>query len=145
MAEPSSSATPTSASPPAAPSPVFEQFCESWFLRRRHTGSDQPRNGIGRAAFAGWKTAAWLDRSAPRDLYDLWALGRIGALDADAASLFAAHGPTHSAPRSWRFRSTPLEPEWQTQLAAQTRLEITAATALAEVRRGRAATLGTDW
>ncbi len=44
------------------------------------------------AAFVAWKTAAWVDRSAARDLYDLWALTRIDALTADAADLFARGG-----------------------------------------------------
>lgn len=29
-------------------------------------------------SFVAWKTAAWTDRGAPRDLYDLWALNEIG-------------------------------------------------------------------
>ena len=31
-------------------------------------------------SFAGWKTATWIDRHAARDLYDLWALSKVGAL-----------------------------------------------------------------
>ncbi len=34
-------------------------------------------------AFAAWKTAAWCDRRAPRDLWDPWALAQVGAINAD--------------------------------------------------------------
>lgn len=44
-----------------------------------------------RDSFAAWKTAAWFDRHAPRDLYDLWALALAGALTRSAAELFATH------------------------------------------------------
>ena len=43
-------------------------------------------------SFAGWKTASWMDRGAARDLYDLWALDKVGALNAESAGLFATHG-----------------------------------------------------
>jgi predicted nucleotidyltransferase component of viral defense system len=85
-------------------------------------------------AFAGWKTTAWLDRRAARDLYDLWALSRIGALTAEAAALFAAHGPTNEPPRLWMFETPPTEQEWRAQLAAQTRLTVTSQEALNAVR-----------
>jgi predicted nucleotidyltransferase component of viral defense system len=39
------------------------------------------------AAFAAWKTVAWTDRAAPRDLFDLWSLAGIGAIDGEAAAL----------------------------------------------------------
>ena len=39
------------------------------------------------AGAAGMKTAAWIDRHAPRDLYDLAALARQGALTAPVATL----------------------------------------------------------
>lgn len=39
-------------------------------------------------AFAASKTATWADRHAPRDLWDLWALNRIGAIDAAALKLY---------------------------------------------------------
>lgn len=38
-------------------------------------------------AFAASKTATWFDRHASRDLWDLWALDRIGAIDAEAEVL----------------------------------------------------------
>jgi predicted nucleotidyltransferase component of viral defense system len=85
-------------------------------------------------SFAGWKTVAWLDRRAPRDLYDLWALTTVGALNEQSAALFARHGPTGKAPRSWMFDRPPSTAEWQAQLAGQTRLTVTAAEALRAVR-----------
>ncbi|MGW4242120.1 nucleotidyl transferase AbiEii/AbiGii toxin family protein [Nocardia sp. NPDC004722] len=36
-------------------------------------------------AFAAWKTAAWADRAASRDLFDLKLLDDIGAIDREAA------------------------------------------------------------
>ena len=58
-------------------------------------------------SFAGWKTAAWVDRGAARDLYDLWALDKVGALNPESAALFARHGSTSSPPRSWMFQRAP--------------------------------------
>jgi len=31
--------------------------------------------------------AAWMDRGAARDLYDLWALDRVGAFNAESAAV----------------------------------------------------------
>jgi len=55
------------------------------------------------AAFAAWKTVAWHDRGAPRDLYDLWALAQRGAITAEAAALFVAHGPINRPLQPWMF------------------------------------------
>ena len=96
-------------------------------------------------AFAGWKTAAWMDRGAARDLYDLWALDKVGALTAQSAALFATHGPTSSPPRSWMFKGAPSAAESQAQLAGQTRLTVTAAEALEAVRSAWAAAVGEEW
>ena len=85
-------------------------------------------------AFAGWKTVAWFDRRAPRDLYDLWALATAGHLTSKAAQLFAAHGPTGGYPKPFMFDKPPTEPEWVAQLAAQTRLTVLAEEALDVVR-----------
>lgn len=85
-------------------------------------------------SFAAWKTAAWSSRSAPRDLYDLWALADAGALTPTAAKLFAKHGPTGGPPREFNFATAPSEAEWQASLSAQTRLDVTAGEALAIVR-----------
>lgn len=96
-------------------------------------------------SFAGWKTSAWHDRSAPRDLYDLWALDDIGALTAEAAGLFSRHGPTGSPPRPFMFDKAPTEQSWRSSLGGQTRLEIGAEDALRAVRQGWARALGEDW
>lgn len=82
------------------------------------------------AAFAAWKTVAWHDRCAPRDLWDLWALAQSGEITTHAAELFVAHGPISNAPQPWMFTSAPAEERWQAQLSAQTRLAGSAAEAL---------------
>jgi predicted nucleotidyltransferase component of viral defense system len=86
------------------------------------------------ASFAAWKTDAWMDRAASRDLFDLWSLARIGALNAEAAKLFARYGPTNRPPAGHLFLSAPAEAKWRRDLAEQTRLQVTAADALASVR-----------
>ncbi len=73
-------------------------------------------------AFAASKTSAWHDRRLPRDLYDLWGLARIGALDSAAADLFAQLGPTGHPPRPWMFSSPPAIADWTAQLGGQTAL-----------------------
>lgn len=90
-------------------------------------------------AFVAGKTAAWVDRSAARDLYDLWALANIGALTADAADLFAHSGPTSGLPQPWMFIRAPEQGSWRDQLAGQTRLHVTAQEALDVVRLAWAA------
>lgn len=86
------------------------------------------------AAFAASKTAAWHDRHAPRDLFDLWGLARAGAISADAAQLFAHLGPTGRPPSQWMFDRSPSRGEWTVQLGAQTRLSVGPEEALAVVR-----------
>lgn len=86
-------------------------------------------------AFAAMKLAAWADRSAPRDLYDLWLL-RSAPVDLTAArALFVHHGPTGGPPSAWMFRAAPTSKAWHVELAGQTRLTIGPDEALAEVRR----------
>lgn len=82
------------------------------------------------ASFAAWKTVAWHDRGAPRDLWDLWALAERGEITKHAAELFIAHGPIGNAPQPWMFASAPTEERWQAQLAGQTRLTVSAVEAL---------------
>lgn len=84
-------------------------------------------------AFAASKTATWADRRAPRDLWDLWALNRIGAIDAAALELYRRFGPTNQPPGVYVFETPPFDAEWQSQLAGQTRLTVDAADALAVV------------
>lgn len=94
------------------------------------------------ASFAGWKTAAWHDRGAARDLYDLWALDQIGALTAEAAALFARHGTTGQPPQSSMFTTAPSQQSWQASLSGQTRLTVTAEDALQTVRHGWSRAVG---
>lgn len=87
-----------------------------------------------RAAFSGSKTATWADRHAARDLWDLWALSRIDAIDSAASELYCRYGPTNQPPLDYLFTAAPSETEWQAQLGGQTRLTITAPGALDAVR-----------
>ncbi len=89
------------------------------------------------AGFAAAKTAAWHDRRAPRDLYDLWGLAQLGALNADAAEVFARLGPTGRPPAPWMFDEAPRIRDWQTQLGGQTRVAVGPTEALT--------TVGTAW
>ena len=86
------------------------------------------------AGFAAAKTSAWHDRHAARDLYDLWGLARVGALDAAAGQLFARLGPTGHPPRSWMFHRAPTPAQWTLQLGGQTRLQVGPGEALDVVR-----------
>ena len=86
------------------------------------------------AAFAAAKTAAWHDRHAPRDLYDLWGLARLGLLDTKAADLFATFGPTGRAPQPWMFTDPSTADTWAIELGGQTRIAVGPVEALAVVR-----------
>jgi Nucleotidyl transferase AbiEii toxin, Type IV TA system len=96
-------------------------------------------------SFVGWKTAAWHDRGAARDLYDLWALAAERHFTAEAAELFAQHGTTGCPPREFMFTKAPPESVWRDQLAGQTRLQVTGPEALAVVRAAWARALGEEW
>lgn len=87
------------------------------------------------SAFAASKIATWTDRHAARDLWDLWALSRVGAIDAHAAALFRRYGPTNRAPTLRMFDGAPSDAEWHAQLAGQTRLSVSATEALEAVRK----------
>lgn len=86
------------------------------------------------AGFVAAKTAAWHDRAAPRDLWDLWALAEGGHLTAEAADLFARLGPTNRRPDPMAFDQPPDEARWQRDLTAQVQLTVTAAEACDTVR-----------
>ncbi|NEW40340.1 nucleotidyl transferase AbiEii/AbiGii toxin family protein [Nocardia cyriacigeorgica] len=86
-------------------------------------------------AFAAGKTATWHDRRAPRDLWDMWALAGIGAIDDAAANLYRRYGPTNRLPGPHLFERPPSVHDWNSQLAGQTRLTVTAEAALATVRQ----------
>ena len=85
-------------------------------------------------AFVANKTATWLDRKAPRDLYDLWALAQLGAINAEALALFERHGPTGSRPRPWMFDEAPAQTAWQDSLNYQGQTRVSADQALSQVR-----------
>lgn len=85
-------------------------------------------------AFAASKTATWHDRRASRDLWDLWSLNTVGAIDSAAGSLYRKLGPTNRLPVPHLFDRPPNEHDWNSQLAGQTRLTVTAMAALNTVR-----------
>ena len=85
-------------------------------------------------AFAASKTTTWADRHGPRDLWDLWALAALGAIDREAAELYRRHGPTNRTPSPQLFLAPPTDSVWQAQLAGQTRLAVSAQEALLAVR-----------
>ncbi len=75
-------------------------------------------------AFTAAKLAAWVDRRAPRDLYDLWALNRNGLITAEAADLFIKHGQFARLPGAWAFSQVPTQSQWQRALGHQTILTV---------------------
>lgn len=85
-------------------------------------------------AFAASKTSTWADRRGARDLWDLWALSQLGAIDAPAVELYRRYGPTGRPPAPRLFASGPTKAEWRAQLAGQTRLTVTPNEALNVVR-----------
>ena len=85
-------------------------------------------------AFAASKTSTWADRKGARDLWDLWALSVLGAIDRQASDLYRRYGPTNHPPTSRLFTSAPTDAEWQSQLAGQTRITISAEQAVVAVR-----------
>jgi hypothetical protein len=85
-------------------------------------------------AFVAWKTVAWCDRHAPRDLWDLWALAQGGHVDALAHGLFRKYGQFPKGVPSSAFDELPDENEWRESIGHQTRLTVTAAQAADVVR-----------
>lgn len=85
-------------------------------------------------AFAAAKTAAWFDRRAPRDLWDLWALAESGVITTEAADIFRRLGPTGRRPDPTWFDTPPAESSWTAALSGQTHLRISAAEAASCVR-----------
>ncbi len=84
-------------------------------------------------AFAASKTVTWFDRRASRDLWDLWALDQIGAIDAEAGTLYRRLGPTNKPPALRDFTKAPTEADWRNQLSGQTRLTVSSRDALSAV------------
>lgn len=92
------------------------------------------------ASAVGMKTAAWHDRHAPRDLYDLAGLARQGALTAAAAALVEQFYGWTVTPSV--FDSLPAM-DWVGQLSQQTRELPDPLGCLVEVREAYGSAL--DW
>ncbi|WP_421733050.1 nucleotidyl transferase AbiEii/AbiGii toxin family protein [Cellulomonas sp.] len=84
--------------------------------------------------FAAAKLSAWIDRRAPRDLYDLWALAERGLIDDGARDVLFQHGPFGRPAPAWAFDRGVDEDVWRRSLGHQTTLRVTASAALAAVR-----------
>lgn len=84
--------------------------------------------------FAAMKLTAWLDRRAPRDLFDLALLAEAGAITTAACTL--AHDVTGMRPTAAMFRQVPRSTSatWLTELAHQTRTMPDPTSCLAAVR-----------
>ncbi|MGH3911491.1 MAG: nucleotidyl transferase AbiEii/AbiGii toxin family protein, partial [Pseudonocardiaceae bacterium] len=84
--------------------------------------------------FVAAKAAAWHDRRASRDLWDLWALTERGHLTVEAADLYARIGPTNRRPEPKDYTEPPAQDRWERDLGGQTQLTVTAAEAITVVR-----------
>lgn len=93
---------------------------------------------LTRPAFVASKLSSWHDRRAPRDLYDLWALAEAGAINDEAAELFARLGPLVNA-KSISFADIPTDEEWGAALGHQGRIRATPREAAARVNESIAA------
>ena len=88
------------------------------------------------AAFVAAKTCAWIERTASRDLYDLYLLARAGFVTPEAGELFMRHGPFGATlPSSRNLGRAPESEGWRVQLGGQTRLTVSPDEALAVVQR----------
>jgi predicted nucleotidyltransferase component of viral defense system len=65
------------------------------------------------AGFVAAKAAAWRDRRASRDLWDLWALAERGHLTTEAADLYARVGPTNRRPEPKDYAEPPAQERWE--------------------------------
>lgn len=73
-----------------------------------------------RTGFVCAKAEAWFERNTPRDLYDLWALSELGAINNEAAGVYKSHGATNSFPQKSQFpRSAPTIEQWSSALSNQ--------------------------
>jgi predicted nucleotidyltransferase component of viral defense system len=92
-------------------------------------------------SFAAMKSIAWMDRATARDLYDLAALARRGALTAEVGEVVHKVTGWRIAPHV--FSRLPSF-DWELQLAHQTHNLPTAQACLATVRSAYAKALGWD-
>lgn len=104
-------------------------------INQRYSDAPQARLRVFTAdAFAAAKLGAWIDRRAPRDLYDLWAMSERGLIGASALRVFISHGPFGKAPDAWVFSREPDEGAWTRALGHQTHLRVSARDAMTAVR-----------
>ena len=90
-------------------------------------------------AFVAMKTAAWLDRRTARDLYDLAALGGIGAITPEAAELYLRVAGLEVTRHHFDQAAAG---DWESQLGHQTLDPGTPETALAAVNAAFGSVLG---
>lgn len=114
----------------------YEPWPRQWHdLEQRYSDAPPARLQVpALESFVAWKTVAWFDRRAPRDLWDLWALAEQDAITPAAAQLFVRHGPIGAPPQPHMFARPPTEDEWSRHLSHQTRLTVTAQEALLAVK-----------
>ncbi len=104
-------------------------------IQQRYSDASPARlRTLTAAGFAAAKMTAWIERHAPRDLYDLWALGERDLINAAAVQVFVRNGPHGHPPAGWVFDEPLDEVAWRHALGHQTRLRVTAAEALEAVR-----------
>ncbi len=102
---------------PAWPSEVVD-------LEQRYADAPPARLRVLTAsAFAAAKLAAWHDRGASRDLYDLWAMAERGLIDDEAREIFGRLGPLTDAARV-SFARIPSEFEWAVALGHQGKVRV---------------------
>lgn len=103
-------------------------------LEQRYSDAPPARmRTLTSAAFVASKLASWVDRGAPRDLYDLWALAERGSIGREAAALFGDVGQFTEASRI-TFTHLPTGAEWNDALEHQCRVKVTPVEAAAVVR-----------
>lgn len=79
-------------------------------VRRRYSDAPPARlRTLTAPGFAAAKLSAWMDRHAPRDLFDLWAMSERGLIDAAAVATFVRVGPTGNPPSGWVFEEVASE------------------------------------
>lgn len=104
-------------------------------IERRYSDVPEIRlNTLTEDGFVVAKFAAWADRRAARDLYDLWALAKAGLVTRESMRLYERIGPTGARPRRSDLDDAPSEIEWEDALAHQCRIQVGPEEAAAELR-----------
>lgn len=100
---------------------------EHFDLQQRYADCEPARLMIPSLdAFIAWKTIAYVDRRAARDLWDLAALAAQGPFKENAGRLLTRFGQSSSLPTPSTFPAAPDQASWERDLAHQTRLSLTA-------------------